>query len=243
MLFRSAGAEGVGRTTVVEISQLRKTIASRMMTSRRETAFMSVFEEVEISRLEEALSRYRPEFADRGVKLTYLPFIVKAVTRALTEHPVMNSEVDFAKGIIIQKKYYNIGIAVDTDEGLFVPVLRDADKKNIGELAGEIAEFAEKARNRKITLEDMKDGTFSISNYGPIGGLFATPIINYPQAGILGVGRIVKRPVVADGGIVPGRLLPLSLSADHRVIDGGEAARFLNTCMRNIADPVRMVLE
>jgi pyruvate dehydrogenase E2 component (dihydrolipoamide acetyltransferase) len=213
------------RVEVEQISQLRKIIAGRMSTALRETASMTVFDE-----------------ADKGIKLTYLAFIVKAVTQPLILHPSVNAELDLIKGILMKKKYYNIGIAVDTPDGLVVPVIKDADRKNVTEIAAEIPQLAEKARTRKISFEEMKDGTFSIGNYGPIGGRFATPIINYPQAAILGVGRARVQPVVLDGGVVPGTVLPLSLTADHRILDGGEATRFLNDCIRFLSDPVRMVL-
>lgn len=231
------------RVELEELSQIRKAIAARMMTSRSQTAFMSVFEEVEISRLRETVSAYKAEYKEKGINLTMLSFIVKAVSRALTEHPLLNSELDTERNILIKKKYVNMGIAVDTDEGLVVPVIRDTDTKSIVSIAHEIGIAAKKARERELTMEDMKEGTFSVSNYGPIGGLFATPIINYPQAAILGIGRADERPVIQNGEVVPGIILPLSLTADHRIVDGGEAARFLNSCMKYLSDPMRMILE
>jgi pyruvate dehydrogenase E2 component (dihydrolipoamide acetyltransferase) len=162
---------------------------------------------------------------------------------ALKKFKALNSEMDNEGGNIIYKRYYNIGIAADTEKGLVVPVIRDADKLSVKEIAKEIIVLSDKAREGKLTLDDMKDGTFTITSYGSIGGLFAVPVINYPQAGILGVGRINKKPVVKDDSIVPGLVLPLSLSVDHRIADGGETARFINTIMGYLSDPVSLLMD
>ena len=151
--------------------------------------------------------------------------------------------MDLENDRMIFNNRYNIGIAVDTPEGLVVPVIKDADKLSIMEIARQISELAEKANNRKLTMDDMRNGTFTITNYGSIGGIYATPVINYPQAGILGVGRIVKKPVVKDNQVVPGSMLALSLSVDHRIVDGGEASRFINKVMEYLADPVALLME
>jgi pyruvate dehydrogenase E2 component (dihydrolipoamide acetyltransferase) len=151
--------------------------------------------------------------------------------------------MDLENDRMIYKNYFNIGIAVDTDDGLVVPVLKDADKKNIFEISKEINELATKARERNLSMADMQDGTFTISNYGSIGGMHANPVINYPQAGILGVGRLVKKPVIKDNEIVPGTVQPLSLAVDHRIVDGGDVTRFLNQVMSYLADPVGLVME
>ncbi len=204
---------------------------------------MTVFEEVEISELINVRGRYKTKVAEKEVKLTYLPFIVKAVVHALKHHRQVNSQMDLENDRMIFNNRYNIGIAVDTPEGLVVPVIKDADKLSIMEIARQISELAEKANNRKLTMDDMRNGTFTITNYGSIGGIFATPVINYPQAGILGVGRIVKKPVVKDNQVVPGSMLALSLSVDHRIVDGGEASRFINKVMEYLADPVALLME
>jgi pyruvate dehydrogenase E2 component (dihydrolipoamide acetyltransferase) len=225
------------------MSQIRKSIARNMLRSKQSTAHMTLFEEPEVSRLVEARSRYKEEYKKEDLSLTYLPFIIKAVVAALKRHPELNSEMDFEKGNIIYKNYYNIGIAVSTEEGLVVPVIRDADKLSIRELSRAVAEIAVKARDRKLTLDDMKDGTFTITNYGALGGWFGVPVINYPQVGILGIGRINQQPVVDNGEIKVGNVMPLSLSVDHRMIDGAEATEFLNDVAAGVADPLSLIMR
>jgi pyruvate dehydrogenase E2 component (dihydrolipoamide acetyltransferase) len=147
-------------------------------------------------------------------------------------------------GWMLFKKYYNIGIAVDTDKGLVVPVIKHVDRLSIFELAEKTSEIARKARDGELTMEDMKGGTFTVTSYGSIGGQFAQPVINYPQAGILGIGRILKKPVVNDQDeVVPGQILPLSMAVDHRIVDGGEVSRFLNTLMEYLGDPITLIME
>jgi pyruvate dehydrogenase E2 component (dihydrolipoamide acetyltransferase) len=151
--------------------------------------------------------------------------------------------MDLEHDRMIYKNRYNIAIAVDTPEGLVVPVIRDADKLSIWQIALAIKELSDKARNRKLTLDDMKEGTFTLTNYGSIGGIFATPVINYPQAGILGIGRIIKKPVIKEDMIIVGNVLPLSLSVDHRIVDGGDASRFINLIVEYLSDPVLLIME
>lgn len=225
------------------LSQMRKSIAKHMIQSKHNAAHMTVFEEVEISELERIRLKYKENLQKEGVKLTYLAFIVKAVALSLKKFRALNSEMDFEGGQMIYKKYYNIGIATDTEKGLVVPVIRDADKLSVREIAREISEISEKARNGKLTLEDMKGGTFTITSYGNIGGLFAVPVINYPEAGILGVGRISKQPVVKNDELAIGLILPLSLSVDHRIADGGETARFMNSVMSYLAEPATLLFN
>ncbi len=229
--------------TYEPLTQIRKAISKNMLNSKHSAAHMSVFEEVEVSELISVRSRYKEDFAEKDVKLTYLPFIVKAVVHALKHHRTINSQMDLDNDRMIYNNRYNIGIAVDTAQGLVVPVIKDADQLSITEIAQQITELAEKANTRKLTMDDMKDGTFTITNYGSIGGIFATPVINYPEAGILGVGRIVKKPVVKNDQVVPGSMLALSLSVDHRIVDGGEASRFINRVMKYLADPVALLME
>jgi pyruvate dehydrogenase E2 component (dihydrolipoamide acetyltransferase) len=214
-----------------------------MIQSKHNAAHMTVFEEVEISVLDQVRKRYKELYAAEGVKLTYLAFIVKAVALSLKKFRALNAEMDWDGGNMLYKKYYNIGIAIDTEKGLVVPVIRNADKLSIKEIAVAIDAVSNKAREGKLTLDDMKDGTFTITSYGSIGGLFAVPVINYPQAAILGVGRISKQPVVKGESVVPGLVLPLSLSVDHRIADGGETARFVNSVMGYLADPVSLVMD
>lgn len=225
------------------MSQIRKSIARNMLRSKQSTAHMTLFEEPEVSRLVEARARYKEEYKKEDLSLTYLPFIIKAVVAALKRHPELNSEMDFEKGNIIYKNYYNIGIAVSTEDGLVVPVIRDADRLSIRELSRAVADIAVRARDRKLTLDDMKDGTFTITNYGALGGWFGVPVINYPQVGILGIGRINQQPVVADGEIKVGNVMPLSLSVDHRMVDGAEATEFLNDVAAGVADPLSLIMR
>jgi pyruvate dehydrogenase E2 component (dihydrolipoamide acetyltransferase) len=232
-----------GDVTYKPLTQIRKTIAKNMLQSKHNAAHMSVFEEVEISGLMEVRSRYKQRFADKGVKLTYLPFIVKAVAQALKHHPQLNSQIDTENNRMIYRNRYHIGIAVDAPDGLVVPVIRDADKLSIFQIAGQIGELANKARTRKLTLEDLKDGCFSITSFGSFGGIYSTPVLNYPQAGILGIGRILKTPVVKDDEIVIGNIMPLSLTVDHRVVDGGETTRFIYKVMEYLTDPISFLME
>lgn len=229
--------------TYESLAQIRKTIAKNMLNSKQNTAHMTLFEEVEISGLIAIRSKFKQSFAEKDVKLTYLPFIVKATVLALKKHRQLNSQLDMENDRMIYKNRYNIAIAVDTPEGLVVPVIRNADTLSILQIAQKISELSDKAHDRKLTLEDLKDGTFTLTNYGSIGGIYATPVINYPQAGILGIGRIVTKPVVKEGQIVVGNVLPLSLSVDHRIVDGGEASRFMNRILEYLSDPVSMIME
>jgi pyruvate dehydrogenase E2 component (dihydrolipoamide acetyltransferase) len=227
-----------------DMTQIRKTIAKNMSRSKQNAAHMSVMDEVEISELVRIRSKYKEKYKDEGIKLNYLPFILKATALALKKHRQLNAEMDMDNGKMIYKKYYNIGIAVDTDKGLVVPVIKNVDKLSIYELAQKTNEIAEKARKGELSMEDMKDGTFTITSYGSIGGQFAVPVINYPQAGILGIGRILKKPVVNNQDeVVPGNILPLSMSVDHRIVDGGEVSRFLNTMMSYLGDPINLIME
>jgi len=227
---------------VVELSQIRKAIARNMINSKHQAAHMSLFDEVEVSKLIEARNNYKERLASENIKLSYLPFILKAVAQALKEFPSLNSEMDLEGGKLFLKKYYNIGIAVDTEEGLVVPVIKNVDRLSIRELAARVTEIAEKSRTRSLTMDDMKNGSFTITSFGSIGGQFAVPVINYPQAGILGIGRIVEKPVIKDGQIVPGSLMPLSVSVDHRIVDGGEVSRFMNRIMEFLGDPVSLIM-
>lgn len=224
------------------LSQIRKVIARNMIRSKHNAAHMTVFDEVEVSELIRIRYKYKEQFEKDGIRLSYLPFILKATALALKSHPVLNAELDLENSRMIYKKFYNLGIAVDTEEGLVVPVIRNVDQLTIKDIAVAVNQISEKARKRTLTLDDMKDGSFTLTNYGSIGGQFAVPVINYPQAGILGIGRLVEKPVIKDGQIVPGTLLPLSLSVDHRIVDGGEVARFLNRLMEYLSDPVSIII-
>jgi pyruvate dehydrogenase E2 component (dihydrolipoamide acetyltransferase) len=225
------------------LSQIRKAIARNMIRSKQSAAHMTVIDEVEVSELVKLRETHKAAYEQKGLKLSYLPFILKAVVNSLKEFPLLNSEMDLENGRMIIKNYYNIGIAVDTEDGLVVPVIRDVDELSISDLTVRIMEVADRARERKLTLEDFKDGTFTVTNYGSIGGTFGVPVINYPQAAILGVGRIMKTPVVKNDEIVVGHVLPLSMSVDHRIVDGAEGARFMKKLMGYLEDPVSLFLE
>lgn len=236
------GEPGEPRVVYEPLSQIRKTIARNMIQSKQNAAHMTVIEEVEVSDLVNLRNKYKQEYLERGTKLSYLPFILKALVQALKEFPSLNSQMDMENNRMILKKYYNIGIAVDTPDGLVVPVIKDVDKLSVYELSRRIVDLAERARERKLTLDDFKDGTFTVTNYGSIGGTFGVPVINYPQAAILGVGRMMKTPVVKDDQIVIGQVLPLSMSVDHRIVDGADAARFMTRIMAFLEDPVALLL-
>jgi pyruvate dehydrogenase E2 component (dihydrolipoamide acetyltransferase) len=239
-----AAAEPEETVEYEDLTQIRKTIAKNMSRSKQNAAHMTVMDEVEISELVRIRSKYKEKYKEQGVKLNYLPFILKATALALKKHRQLNSEMDADNDRMLFKKYYNIGIAVDTDKGLVVPVIKHVDRLSIFELAEKTSEIARKARDGELTMEDMKGGTFTVTSYGSIGGQFAQPVINYPQAGILGIGRILKKPVVNDQDeVVPGQILPLSMSVDHRIVDGGEVSRFLNTLMEYLGDPITLIME
>jgi pyruvate dehydrogenase E2 component (dihydrolipoamide acetyltransferase) len=208
------------------VTQLRKVIARRMAESWNTVARVTQFDDIDFTRVGELRRKFTAAYEAKGVKLTLTPFVLKAVAETLKKHPIFNSSLDEVAGEIIIKEYIHLGIAVDTDQGLMVPVIRDVDKKSLLDLAKELEALAAKARDRKITADEMKGGTFTISNQGAIGGAHFTPIINLPEVAILGLGRGALKPVVRDGKIEARVLTPIALSYDHRVIDGGSAARF-----------------
>jgi pyruvate dehydrogenase E2 component (dihydrolipoamide acetyltransferase) len=227
----------------VPLRGLRKTIAKNLITAQRTTAFVTGMEEADITELWDLREREKKTLLKKGVHLTFLPFIIKAVHHALAGHPLLNASIDDEREEIIIKKYYNIGIAVDTPDGLMVPVIQEADKKTILELSLAIQALSAKAKERKIKIEEMKGSTFTITNYGHFGGIFATPIINYPDVAILGTGKISEKPWVKDGRIVIRRILPLSLTFDHRVTDGVDASQFLTKVVSYLEDPALIFIE
>jgi pyruvate dehydrogenase E2 component (dihydrolipoamide acetyltransferase) len=209
------------------LSPLRQTISRRLVENWNSIPHVTQFEEVDITSLNQLRKSHAPAYEAKGAKLTLTVFALRAVVSTLQKHPLFNASLDETRQSVVVKKYYHIGLAVDTEQGLFVPVLRDVDKKSLLELAQEVNELAERARTRKLTLEEMKGGTFTISNQGGIGSGFFTPIINRPEVAILGLGRALLKPVLLDGQIVPRLLMPAGLSYDHRLIDGASAARFM----------------
>jgi len=208
------------------MSPLRQAIARKMTESRAAIPEVTQFDEADITALNDLRKKYAPAYEKAGTRLTVTSFALKVVANTLKKFPLFNSSLDEAAQEIILKEYVHIGLAVDTEAGLLVPVIRNADKKSILDLSKDIATFAEKARDRKIALEEMQGGTFTISNQGGIGGAHFTPVINKPEVAILGLGRGALKPVVRDGKIEPRLMMPIAIAYDHRVIDGGEAARF-----------------
>jgi len=227
----------------VPYSGIRKIVGERMAYSAYSAPHVTHIDEVDVTRLVEHREREKKNAEAKGIKLTYLPFIAKATIAALKQFPKFNASLDVQKGEIVLKKYYNIGFAADTPEGLVVVVVRNADKKGILEIAQELATLSEQARSRKIKLEDLRGGTFTITNIGSIGGIFATPIINPPESAILGVYRIKERPEIFNGKVEARKILTLSITFDHRLIDGAEAARFLNEIAKRLEDPDLLLVE
>ena len=208
------------------VTPLRKVIARRLSESWNTVARVTQFDDLDFTRLGELRKKFAPAYEAKGVKLTLTPFVLRAVADTLKKHSIFNSSLDEVAGEIILKEYIHLGIAVDTEQGLMVPVIRDVDKKSLFDLAKELELLAARARDRKITADEMKGGTFTISNQGAIGGAHFTPIINLPEVAILGLGRSALKPVVRDGKVEVRQMTPMALSYDHRVIDGGSAARF-----------------
>jgi 2-oxoglutarate dehydrogenase complex dihydrolipoamide succinyltransferase (E2) component len=232
-----------GKEEVVPLRGLRRTIAERMAKSLRTTAQVTHVDEADVTELVLLREALKGSAEKRGVRLTYLPFIIKAIVPALKEFPYVNSTLDEATGNIVLKKYYNIGVATDTEQGLVVPVVKDVDKKDIFELAGEIERLSARARSGQLSLDEVRGSTFTVTNVGAIGGLFATPIINIPEVAILGLLKIAKRPVVRDGKIEIRDTTYLSLSFDHRVFDGAYAARFTSRVIETIQDTKKLLAE
>ena len=222
---------------------IRRKVAEHMVKSKEATAQVTHVDEIDMTEVVQLREKAKASAEKRGVKLTYLPFIIKAVIPALKQYPYLNATLDEEKAEIVLRKYYNIGIATDTEQGLVVPVVKDAEHKSITQLASEVGSLGEKARTGQLALEEVQGGTFTITNVGGIGGVFATPIINYPEVAILGVHKITKRPVVKDGQIVIRDMTYLSLSFDHRVLDGAMAARFVTAIKQYLEDPKLLLLE
>ena len=216
-----------GPVTSEPLTALRKIISSRMLENKVTLPHVTQFDEADMTVIETLRNRHKAAYEAAGIKLTPTPFIIKALVGALQKHPKFNSSINEVAEVLVLKHYFHIGIAVDTDSGLLVPVLKDADKKSLLEISRELALIAAKARDRKIGAEEMKGGTFTLSNQGAIGGSHFTPIINKPEVAILGLGKSHLKPIVTAEGKIEARLMmPLTISYDHRVIDGGAAARF-----------------
>ncbi|WP_336362539.1 dihydrolipoamide acetyltransferase family protein [Halalkalicoccus salilacus] len=239
---------------------IRRTIGRQMEHSKYTAPHVTHHDTAQVERLVDARRELKAIAEERGVRLTYMPFVMKAIVAALKQHPYLNSSLDEESEEVVVKNYYNVGIAVATDAGLMVPVVEDVDEKGLLQLASEVNELAQKARERSISREEMQGGTFTITNFGAIGGEYATPIINHPEVAILGLGELRERPIVEDGEgetpkasrgasgetasrVVPAHTLPLSLSIDHRIVDGAVAAEFTNTLVEYLENPNLLLLE
>ena len=227
-----------------KMTPTRKAIAKAMVNSKHTAPHVTLHDEVEVSKLWDHRKKFKDVAAANGTKLTFLPYVVKALTSTVQKFPILNASIDDAEQEIVYKNYFNIGIATDTDHGLYVPNVKNANTKSMFAIADEINEKAALAIEGKLTAQDMRDGTITISNIGSVGGGWFTPVINYPEVAILGVGTIAQEPVVnADGEIVVGRMMKLSLSFDHRIVDGATAQKAMNNIKRLLADPELLLME
>lgn len=222
---------------------IRRTIGQQMERSRFTAPHVTRHQQVDARALVEIRESLKPYAESEGANLTYMPFVMKAVVAALKAYPYMNSSLNEDDEEIVLKKYYHLGVATATDAGLMVPVIDDVDEKGLLEISHELQGLAQKARDRTISRDELQGSTFTITNIGPIGGLYGTPIINYPESGILALGELKQRPWVEDGTVVARHTLPLSLSYDHRLIDGETGARFMNTFMKHLRNPELLLLE
>jgi pyruvate dehydrogenase E2 component (dihydrolipoamide acetyltransferase) len=238
-----AGQDDYGPVRVEKMSKIRKTIANQMHRSWTSVPRVTNFDDADVTDLEIFRQSSKDDYAARGIKLTTMPFLIKAVATALRHHPAMNAAIDMENEQIIYKDYVNIGIAVDTERGLVVPTLRNIDRMSIAEIAQALSDLSTRVRNNDFGVNDLRGGTFTISNLGAIGGTYSTPIVNVPEVAILLVGRTRRLPVVMeDDSIKPRSMMPLSLAYDHRLVDGATAARFLNDVIMYLEAPSRLLL-
>ena len=221
---------------------LRRKIAEAMTRSKFTATHFTYVDDIDVTELVKIRGEAKKVFADKGINVTYLPFIMKAIVAAMREFPAMNASLDEVTNELVIKKYFNFGIATDTDNGLIVPVIKDVDRKSVGELAKDIQDLAARTRDGKVTVDDLTGGTFTITNAGNIGGLFATPVINFPEVAIMGVHAIKDAAIVRDGQIVVGKKMYLSVSIDHRLVDGATGARWMNVIKDHLEQPYRLLL-
>lgn len=226
-----------------KLSSIRKIIAKAMVNSKHTAPHVTLLDEVDVTELVAHRKKFKEIAAEKDIKLTYLPYIVKALVSTLREYPIINTSYDDETEELIQKHYFNIGIAADTDRGLLVPVIKHADRKSIFAISQEISELAVKARDGKLSVAEMSGASTSITNIGSAGGQWFTPIINHPEVSILGIGRIAEKPVVKDGEIVAAPMLALSLVFDHRIMDGATAQHALNHIKRLLSNPELLLME
>jgi pyruvate dehydrogenase E2 component (dihydrolipoamide acetyltransferase) len=239
----AAAAEPAEREERRPYRGVRKTIGEAMERSKYTAPHVTHHETVDVTDLVEIREELKGLAEEQGIRLTYMPFVMKALVAALDEHPILNSQLDEENDEIVVKHYYNVGVAVATDAGLMVPVVEDVDGKGMLQLASEVNEKAQKARDRSISREELQGSTISITNFGAIGGEYATPIINYPETAIVGLGELKQRPWVVDDEVEARWTLPLSISIDHRVVDGADVARFTDTLMEYLNNPKLLLLE
>ncbi len=233
----SSGKEAEQMEERIPIHGIRKRIAEKMSKSLRTTAQVTHVDEVDFTQLTSLREKVKPLAEHQNIKLTFMPFIMQAAVACLKEFPYFNASIDDEKQEIVLKHYYNIGFATDTPNGLIVPVIRDLDRKSLFQIARELGDLSEKARAGKIALEEIQGGTFTITNVGALGGTMSTPIINIPEVAILGIQRIQKRPVVREDQIIIREMSYISLSFDHRVVDGADAARFTTKLISILENP------
>lgn len=232
-----------GQEERVALTTLGKTVARNMALSKREIPHAAVMDELDVTELVQFRQEAKGLAEQEGAKLTYMPFIIKAAALALKEFPVFNAVFAPETEEIILKKHYNLGIAVDTPDGLLVPVIKNADQKSLLQLAREVQDLAEKARQRTLSLEEIQGGTFTLTNYGAVGALSGVPVIKHPESAILGIGTITKKPVVdGDDQVVIRHMLPITLAFDHRFIDGGSAGRFITRLRAYLEQPLLLLL-
>lgn len=235
--------EGDFPETREPMSGIRKAIANAMVNSKTKAPHVTLMDDIDVTELVAHRRKFKEVAAEQEIKLTYLPYVVKALISALKKYPILNASIDDQTDEIVQKHYYNVGIAADTDKGLLVPVVKNADRKSVFEISQEINELAEKARDGKLAPNEMQGASSTITNIGSAGGQWFTPVINYPEAAILGIGRIADKPIVRDGEIVVAPVLALSLSFDHRIVDGATAQLALNQIKRLLNDPQLIMME
>src|SRR5262245_13026200 len=238
----TANTDDFGGVRIEKMSRMRQTIARNMVESYTTIPQLTNFDDADVTELEDMREQSKADYADRGIKLTGMAFVIKAIAASLKRHPTLNASVHMENNTIIYKEYVNIGIAVDTERGLVVPVLRDADRKSISQIASELEELASTVRDGKFDLDLLKGGTFTISNMGAVGGTYSTPIINPPQVAIMLVGRTRPVPHIVDDAVVARLMMPLSITYDHRLVDGAAAARFTNEVKSFLAAPGRLLL-
>ena len=235
--------EGDYPETSEKMSGIRKAIAKAMVHSKQTAPHVTLMDEIDVTKLVAHRNKFKGIAAEKGIKLTFLPYVVKALTSALREYPILNTSVNDETSEIIHKHYYNIGIAADTDKGLLVPVVKHADRKSVFSISNEINELATKARDGKLAPNEMKGASCTITNIGSAGGQWFTPVINHPEVAILGIGRISEKAIVKDGEIIAAPVLALSLSFDHRIIDGATAQHAMNHIKRLLNDPELLLME